>query len=69
MSYHGISLDKPQAGGQAIKRTGMQMGEMKRCVRRALSSKGVYHFDMAARNLLWCYQHKALVVIDFEHAN
>lgn len=68
MSYHGCSLDKAQAREEATRRTGKSTWAMLLWMKKALAAKGVYHLDIAPRNLLWCHGHEALVAIDFEHA-
>lgn len=67
MSYHG--LDLLQGEEEVLKRTSMDMATIKNWCRRTLAARGVYHFDVAERNMLWCKERNALVLIDFEHAN
>ncbi len=43
------------------------MMQLKRYCRAALAQHGVAHYDLCERNMMWCKEREALVLIDFEH--
>lgn len=71
LSYHGHSLRHPDERSllrQRLPASLQNIGDLESWVKRALLKLGVRHDDIAPRNLLWCRQLEALVMIDFEEA-
>ncbi|KAI3483717.1 hypothetical protein L1887_53401 [Cichorium endivia] len=67
LSYHGHNLERDAE--RVLKRTSMSMVQIKNWCRQALVAKGVYHHNLTERNMLWCREQKALMLIDFECAS
>jgi len=69
LSYHGRSLDHEASFSALQERLPMEMRDYSRVqdwCHQALQRLGVWHWDLAPRNLLWDSDLDALVVIDFE---